>query len=364
MKKTFLLLALTLATHGWCATASSAAANTGSSDKQLFARALNLAEQGNTGEAKTLLKQLIRQHPAQPEAYNNLAVLEAASGHPQAARKLLEKALNTSANHALSYHNLNQLNQFLALKSYKKSLALQDSASAPHLNLATHLTPSVQTVIVEKPVEVVREVERVVEKPVEVIREVERIVEKPVEVIREVERVVEKPVEVIREVEVIVEKPVEVIREVEVIVEKPVEVIREVERVVEVPRQCPTAPLCPAPDTDTGYPDPAPLVSTWAEAWSAQDLSAYTDLYTRNYSQSPDKSHADWVALRRQRLRKPRFIHITPSQLRIERLSPTSALAQFSQHYQSNTINDTVNKALLLVIEDGQWKIRREMVLR
>ena len=73
----------------------------------------------------------------------------------------------------------------------------------------THYTPQVETIVVEK----------IVEVPVEVIKEVEKIVE----IIKEV------PVEVIREVEVIKEVPVEVIREVEVIKEVFVEVIKEVE---------------------------------------------------------------------------------------------------------------------------------------
>ena len=85
--------------------------------------------------------------------------------------------------------------------------------------------PVVVATIVEKPVEVIKEVR--VEVPVEKI--VEKIVEKPVEVIKEVR--VEVPVEKI--VEKIVEKPVEVIKEVrvEVPVEKIVEkvVVKEVE---------------------------------------------------------------------------------------------------------------------------------------
>ncbi len=109
------------------------------------------------------------------------------------------------------------------------------------------LQPEVQEVevekIVEKKVEVIKEVEKIVTKevPVEVIKEVEKIVTKevPVEVIKEVEKIVTKevPVEVIKEVEKIVTKevPVEVIKEVEKIVTKevPVEVIKEVEKIVE-----------------------------------------------------------------------------------------------------------------------------------
>jgi len=76
---------------------------------------------------------------------------------------------------------------------------------------------------------------REVEKPVEVIKEVEKIVEVPVEVLKEIE------VEIIKEVEIekIIEVPVEIIKEVEIekIIEQPIEIIKEVliEKIVEVP---------------------------------------------------------------------------------------------------------------------------------
>lgn len=82
------------------------------------------------------------------------------------------------------------------------------------------IEPEVVEKIVEKPVEVTKEVEVVKEVPVEVIKEVE----KPVEVVKEV------PVEVIKEVE----KPVEVVKEVVKEVQVPVEVIKEVQVPVEV----------------------------------------------------------------------------------------------------------------------------------
>ena len=73
--------------------------------------------------------------------------------------------------------------------------------------------------IVEKPVEVIKEVIKEVEKPIEVIKEVIKEVEKPVEVIKEIIKEVEKPVEVIKEVIKEVVKPVEI----EKIIEKPID---------------------------------------------------------------------------------------------------------------------------------------------
>jgi predicted flap endonuclease-1-like 5' DNA nuclease len=95
--------------------------------------------------------------------------------------------------------------------------------------------PKVVEKIVEKPVEVIKTVEKIVDRPVEKI--VEKIVEKPVEVIKTVEKIVDRPVEKI--VEKIIEKPVEVIKTVERVVDRPVEKIvekfidRPVEKLVE-----------------------------------------------------------------------------------------------------------------------------------
>ena len=54
---------------------------------------------------------------------------------------------------------------------------------------------NIEPQVIEVPVEVIKEVEKIVEVPVEVIKEVEKIVEVPVEVIKEIEKVVEKPID-------------------------------------------------------------------------------------------------------------------------------------------------------------------------
>lgn len=54
---------------------------------------------------------------------------------------------------------------------------------------------NIEPQVIEVPVEVIKEVEKIVEVPVEVIKEVEKIVEVPVDVIKEIEKVVEKPID-------------------------------------------------------------------------------------------------------------------------------------------------------------------------
>lgn len=308
--------------------------NTSWGNTEALQQAQRLIKQGQTEQARAALKQIIRNNPQSAEAYNNLAVLEAQQGNLDGAQSLLEKAIRTSPAHALSHDNLNKLKQQQALASYQKSLDLKTTQSSLQLRAASRvITPAGQPKVIEKVVE------RIVEKPVEVIREVE------------VERIVEKPVEVIREVEKIVEKPIEVIKEVPVLQECPTPNI-----------VTPKASKC-ARDT-ASYPSPRTAVLNWATAWSNKDINDYIDSYTSNYSHKADKSHTDWVTLRRQRLSAPKYIKVDLSQINVQRLSNTSALVDFFQRYESNTIKDTIRKALVLVIEDGRWKIDKELILR
>lgn len=275
-----------------------------------LSQAQKLATQGQLKAAKDILNRLISQHPRAPEAYNNLAAVEARQGNMDAAQALLEKALSTSPNHSLSYQNLNKINQSIALQAYKKSLALKAPKQTVQLTSANkfiQLSDSPKTQI------------KVVEKPVEVIKEV------------------------VREV--------------------------EVERIVKVAADCPIAETtaeatkaCSEP-VDTQYPNPVDTVLGWAKAWSNKDVVNYINSYTRDYSHRKDKSHVDWVTLRRQRLSAPKFIRVNLKQLYAKRLSNKSASVQFLQHYQSDTINDSINKVLILVIEEGQWKIQQELSL-
>ena len=266
-------------------------------------QAQKLVSDGNFAAAKGILNRLINQYPRAPEPYNNLAALEALQGNQEAAQSLLEKALRTSPGHLLSYQNLNTLNQNIALQAYKKSLALNTPRQPLQLNTATQISSP--------------------EKPTI------KFVEKPVEVIKEV--------------------------------------VREVDRIVEVPAECPITQAEKASAEKQTAPndsDPSDVVRSWAKAWSEKDTVRYINHYTRNYSHADNKSHVDWVTLRRQRLAKPKFIRVNVQQLRTQRLSDSSASVQFLQSYQSDTINDSIRKMLILVIEDGQWKIQQELVLR
>ncbi len=104
-------------------------------------------------------------------------------------------------------------------------------------------------------------------------------------------------------------------------------------------------------------------VSSWADAWSAQDASRYLSYYASSFSPNGGLSRSQWEAQRRERLAAPDFIKVSISDAELERLEDNRVQVVFSQSYRSNRFNNTVRKRMDLVWENGAWKIAREVTL-
>ncbi len=50
--------------------------------------------------------------------------------------------------------------------------------------------------------------------------------------------------------------------------------------------------------------------------------------------------------------------------LSTQEASPTEVLVTFTQSYQSDTFRDRVRKTLRMILENGEWKIAEELVVR
>lgn len=90
----------------------------------LRARALTLA--GEYEAAAEIYRALIKAHPRQPEAYNNLAVIYVQQGKQDEAQKLLEKAMTNHPGFAAIYQNLSSIYVKRAQTAYGKALQLSD----------------------------------------------------------------------------------------------------------------------------------------------------------------------------------------------------------------------------------------------
>lgn len=106
-----------------------------------FLKGLILTEQGRQGEAVKVFSALTEDFPELPEPYNNLAVLYAAQGQDEKARKALELAIRTHPSYATAHENLGDIHAALASQSYARALQLdpKNVTVAPKLALVREL---------------------------------------------------------------------------------------------------------------------------------------------------------------------------------------------------------------------------------
>ena len=88
-----------------------------------FLRAVLLTETGRSAEAVPVLERMTEDFPDLPEPYNNLAVLQAADGHLDRARSLLETALRLDPAYRTAHENLGDVFVRLALRTYEAAAA-------------------------------------------------------------------------------------------------------------------------------------------------------------------------------------------------------------------------------------------------
>jgi tetratricopeptide (TPR) repeat protein len=89
-----------------------------------FVRARINIEMGNIPAAKNALLEITQQFPELPEPYNNLAVLEAQTGHLEEAKDYLELALKVQPSFATAHENLGDVYTRLAARAYGKALSI------------------------------------------------------------------------------------------------------------------------------------------------------------------------------------------------------------------------------------------------
>lgn len=95
-----------------------------------------LAEQGRDAQAIDCFARLAADYPQLVEAHNNLAVMYVRTGQMALARQTFERALRTSAHHAMAYDNLRQLYAQLAAQAYAQALQQPAPAIDPHKRYA------------------------------------------------------------------------------------------------------------------------------------------------------------------------------------------------------------------------------------
>jgi Flp pilus assembly protein TadD len=94
-----------------------------------FLRGVILTEQKKPDEAIAVFRALNEDMPELPEPYNNLAVLYAANGRYDDARRVLETAVLAHPGYALAHENLGDIYARLAARAYAQAGKLDPKAT-------------------------------------------------------------------------------------------------------------------------------------------------------------------------------------------------------------------------------------------
>jgi Flp pilus assembly protein TadD len=101
-----------------------------------FLKGLILAEQGKPADAIDIFTGLTQDYPELPEPYNNLAVLYAAQGKYDDARRELEMAIRALPGYATAHENLGDLYAKMASIAYGQASQLDNANSTAKAKLA------------------------------------------------------------------------------------------------------------------------------------------------------------------------------------------------------------------------------------
>ncbi|MBM3393336.1 MAG: nuclear transport factor 2 family protein [Betaproteobacteria bacterium] len=105
----------------------------------------------------------------------------------------------------------------------------------------------------------------------------------------------------------------------------------------------------------------ADTIAAWLDAWSNRDVESYLSFYGPAFTTGdPGFSFLVWSEMRRDRLRKPRWISVKARGVQIAMNGSDEATVSFQQDYRSPVLSETTNKTLVLKRRLDKWQIYME----
>jgi len=293
--------------------------------KLRFMKGLVLTRLDRYSDAESVFIQLTKENPELPEPFNNLAVVYAAQGKYTEASEALKSAINTHPSYATAHENLGDIYAKMASRAYNQALELDTSNKTAREKL------SLVNDLISAPIDGKSEKTVVAVAPVK-SKPAPKIEPEPVAKAQPEPEIVEIPAKA-------EPKQVEVQEQPEV---APVQAVNLEDEKAKNRRAVETA------------------AKNWANAWSAQDVDSYLASYGKEFVPPKGLSRKAWERERRIRLRKPRFIKITLSDIKINLHGKDYAEVRFTQAYQSDTYGDKVKKEILMRKVSDKWMITQE----
>ncbi|TAG79302.1 MAG: tetratricopeptide repeat protein [Betaproteobacteria bacterium] len=291
-----------------------------------FIKGLAQSELGRTNDAIATFQSLTEDFPELPEPYNNLAVLYSSKGQFEKARVALELAIQTHPSYATAHENLGDIYAKLASQAYDKALQLDKSnnAAATKLNLVKDLFSTSPRALTAPRANVATAT-----TPVTAVASAATKASTP---------------------------PAAT---------PPAAPAPTAKSAASTPAAAAATAPAPAPATTTipaadPKQDVLAAVTRWARAWSSRNADGYLAAYSKSFDPEGSQSRAAWAAARRERVTTPKRINVEVIEPSVQIVSSNEVRVVFRQNYASDTLNAKSRKTLVLVREDGEWKISRE----
>ncbi|MEO7558971.1 MAG: tetratricopeptide repeat protein, partial [Nitrosospira sp.] len=263
-----------------------------------FQKGLILTEQNKIADATKVFSSLSEDYPDLPEPHNNLAVLYASQGQYDKAKSALETAIRTHPSYSTAHENLGDIYARMASQAYGKALQLDKGNAAAQTKLAM-----IKDLFMSKT--------KGVQSPSTIAAgnssatAPEKIAEKTPE--RIPAKTAEKPAP---EKVPVAEKPAS---------EKPA-----------------------VPDGNSN--EVLKAINAWAKAWSDKDAATYLAFYTSDFHTPRGTSRPAWEKNRRERIGKPKSIHVEITHPKVSFTDAAHARVSFKQSYHSDAIKSTTTK--------------------
>jgi ketosteroid isomerase-like protein len=103
------------------------------------------------------------------------------------------------------------------------------------------------------------------------------------------------------------------------------------------------------------------LLENWRQAWQARDVTNYLAAYGKAFKPADGTSREAWISARTKKLTTTAAIEVELGRIALERIEQDLFRVSFQQSYASGNYRETNrSKTLLIVREDGNWKIVSE----
>ena len=102
----------------------------------------------------------------------------------------------------------------------------------------------------------------------------------------------------------------------------------------------------------------AETINGWLKAWSSKDIQQYGAYYAKGF-RSQGMNRKSWLRYKNKLNNKYSYIKVSKKNLTIKD-GKTKSVATFIQTYKSPKFKSVGKKRLVLIKENGQWKILRE----